>query len=176
MDIDFEFYFNQMTFMKSRILDVSLHKGGCLSMCIDFIDRRRKQLPCDFIYFSHLYNFASYQRALSFAAEAGKIQDAVLSPNGRFRIRDKTYAYLFYNQCPRYEFSPSSLHDGDNIINIVYHNNTCHVIAVYKNSCGIEVFDPNKGLFKSNNVDTLKKYLQETYKGVCTYIYIYHCQ
>ena len=86
MNVDFEFHLNQMKFIGSRILDVSLHKGGCLSMCIDFIDRRRKKLPCNFIYFSQLYRFASYQRALSYGAEAGKIQDAVLSPNGRFRI------------------------------------------------------------------------------------------
>ncbi|MCV5682639.1 hypothetical protein OFN25_33420, partial [Escherichia coli] len=78
---------------KSKILDVSLHKRLCLSICIDFIDRRRKNLGCDFIYFSNLHNFASYQRALTWGTEAGKVQDAVLFQNGRFRVGDRKHAY-----------------------------------------------------------------------------------
>lgn len=176
MNIDFEFHFEQMKFIKSRILDVSLHKGVCLSMCIDFIDRRRKNLRCDFIYFSNLYKFASYQRALSYGAEAGKVQDAVLFPNGRFSIGDRKHAYLFWEACPKYEFTPTELPDGDFIINIVYYTKDCHVIALRKNPCGIEVFNPNEGLFKSEDANTLKVYLQEKNKMICQYIYIYRCQ
>ena len=175
MNVDFEFHLDQMKFIDSRILDVSLHKGVCLSMCIDFIDRLRKKLPCNFIYFSQLYRFASYQRALSYGAEAGKIQDAVLSPNGRFRILDRKHAYLFWEACPKYEFNPASLPDGEFIINVVYVND-CHAIAIHKDKCGIEVFDPNEGLFKSEDVNTLKLYLQEKNKNICRYIYIYRCQ
>ncbi|HGF3846787.1 MULTISPECIES: hypothetical protein [Escherichia] len=176
MNIDFEFHFEQMKFMRSRILDVSLHKGVCLSMCIDFIDRRRKQLPCDFLYFSQLYKFASYQRAVSYGVEAGKIQDAVLFPNGRFLIGDRKPAYLFREACQEYEFTPEELPDGDFIINIVYYTQNCHVIALRKNKCGIEVFNPSEGLFKSEDVNTLNVYLQERNKKVCQYIHIYRCQ
>lgn len=176
MNIDFEFYFKQIKFIRSRILDVSLHKGVCLSMCIDFIDRRRKQLPCDFLYFSQLYNFASYQRAVSYGVEAGKIQDAVLFKNGRFLIGDRKPAYLFREACKGDEFIPEELPDGDFIINVVYYTQSCHVIALRKNKCGIEVFNPDDGLFKSEDVNNLKVYLQERYKKVCQYIHIYHCQ
>lgn len=176
MNIYFEFRFNQMKFMNSRILDVSLHKGLCLSMCIDFIDRRRKNLPCNFLYFSQLYNFASYQRALSWGAEAGKVQDAVLFPNRRFWVGDRKPAYLFWEKFPKYEFNPRELPDGDFIINIVYYTNDCHAIALRKKQCGIEVFNPNEGLFKSENINDLKIYLQEKNKNICQYIYIYRCQ
>ena len=107
MNVDFEFHLNQMKFIGSRILDVSLHR------------------------------FASYQRALSYGAEAGKIQDAVLSPNGRFRIGDRKHAYLFWEACPKYEFHPASLPDGEFIINVVYVHD-CHAIAIHKDKCGIE--------------------------------------
>lgn len=165
-----------MKYMKSKILDVSLNKGLCLSMCIYFIDRRRKNLRCDFIYFSNLHNFASYQRALTLGTEAGKVQDAVLFQNGRFRVGDRKHAYLFWPKCPQYEFNPKDLPDGDFIINIVYYTNDRHVITLRKNNGGIEVFNPNEGLFVSEYVYDLKVYLQEKNKNICQYIYIYRCQ
>lgn len=145
-------------------------------MCVDFIDRRKKKLPCDFIYFSQLYQFASLQRALSYGTEAGKIQDAVLFPNGRFKIDGRQHAYLFLEQNPEYEFNPATLPYGDYIINIVYYNNSCHVIALRNTACKIEVFDPNSGLFILKNIYDLKTHLKQKYKGICNYIYIYHCK
>jgi hypothetical protein len=174
MDINFVFRFDQMKFIDTRILDVSLHKGVCLSMCIDYIDRRKKQLPFDFIYCSNLYRFASYQRALSYGAEAGKIPDAVLFPNGRFRVPGRQYAYLFWEECPKYEFNPEQLSDGDYIINVVY-SQDCHAIGLRKYPGGIEVFDPNEGLFISESANTLKLYLQDRNKNISRYIYIYRC-
>ncbi|MJP31651.1 hypothetical protein DOT77_26930 [Escherichia coli] len=88
---------------------------------------------------------------------------------------DRKHAYLFWEACPKYEFNPASLPDGEFIINVVYVND-CHAIAIHKDKCGIEVFDPNEGLFKSEDVNTLKLYLQEKNKNICQYIYIYRCQ
>lgn len=177
MNIDFVFHFDQRKFIRSKILDVSLHQGICLSMCIDFIDRRKKKLPCDFIYFSKLYQFSSLQRALSYGTEAGKIQDAVLFPNGRFKIEGRQNAYLFWGQGnPKYEFLPATLPHGDYIINIVFYNYSCHVIALRNNLFNIEVFDPNSGLFVLDNISDLKTYLTTKYRGICNYIYTYHCK
>nr|WBW53104.1 hypothetical protein PNEFENPC_00086 [Escherichia coli]WBW56681.1 hypothetical protein BGAOJDKN_00084 [Escherichia coli] len=77
---------------------------------------------------------------------------------------------------PQYEFNPKDLPDGDFIINIVYYTNDCHVITLRKNNGGIEVFNPNEGLFVSEYVYDLKVYLQEKNKNICQYIYIYRCQ
>ncbi|MFL4364368.1 hypothetical protein P9428_24800, partial [Escherichia coli] len=59
---------------------------------------------------------------------------------------------------------------------IVYYTNDCHVITLRKNNGGIEVFNPNEGLFVSEYVYDLKVYLQEKNKNICQYIYIYRCQ
>lgn len=50
------------------------------------------------------------------------------------------------------------------------------VITLRKNNGGIEVFNPNEGLFVSEYVYDLKVYLQEKNKNICQYIYIYRCQ
>lgn len=89
-----------------------------------------------------------------------------LFQNGRFRVGDRKHAYLFWPKCPQYEFNPKDLPDGDFIINIVYYTNDCHVIALRKNNGGIEVFNPNEGLFVSEYVYDLKVYRQEKNKDI----------
>lgn len=95
-----------------------------------------------------------------------------LFQNGRFRVGDRKHAYLFWPKCPQYEFNPKDLPDGDFIINIVYYTNDCHVIALRKNNGGIEVFNPNEGLFVSEYVYDLKVYLQEKKRYMSVYLYL----
>jgi hypothetical protein len=45
-----------------------------------------------------------------------------------------------------------------------------------KTNVELRIFEPNEGLSKSEDVNTLKLYLQEKNKNICRYIYIYRCQ
>jgi hypothetical protein len=162
------FYFNQFKFM-NKILDRELHKGLCLTMCIDFIYNKKNRLPCNLIYFSQGYRFASRQRALSYGVEGGKIRDAVLFPDRKLKSRFKSYVP---SPISNTKIASCVFAKGDYLINIYNIDNTGHAIAL-RNHDSIELFDPNKGLFALEYISELTPYINNHYLNKGIYIYEY---
>lgn len=150
-------------------MDRELHKGVCLTMCIDYIHNKRNNLPCDFIFFTKTYKFTSRQRALSYGTTSGKINDAVLSPNGKFKTR---FNLFLPTPLSHAKITSCLLNKGDYIITIYGINGAGHSIALCNNK-KIKLFDPNKGLFVLDYISELVFYINKNY-GIQS-IYIYKC-
>lgn len=161
-----QFYFNQFKFI-TKILDRDLHKGLCLTMCIDFIYNKRNNLQCDFLYFSQIYKFASRQRALDFGVTSGKIKDAALIPNGKVDLQFKKFISYPLNYT---KMASALLNKDDYIITIFNSDDSGHCIA-FRNRNKMELFDPNNGMFVLDFMSELISFINTRYQNKGVYIY-----
>jgi len=154
---------NQRAFLKKQAVDIDTRKGVCAAMVIEWLTRELSGKQQGFLFYKNAYQFASYQRALTYRCLIKNTTDLEFKSD-RFRSIPGT-SFNSYDLRNSFGMAKS----GAFLVQMYSSLNWMYCIGIYMSNGVYKIFDPDYGEFQEKNKNNHRQALLECQKHIFQY-------